>query len=87
MKVPPSSAAASTTPMNEVHKTLAATPAASMRQAIANAGRMPVRCATQVQIATEGVAATLTSSQIDGSSGAIAVFPRTMATRKVAVMT
>ena len=67
------------------HNTLAATPAASTRQATAKAREIPIRVPSHAQAATEGAAMMPTITQTKGSTGRISGLARTMATRKVAV--
>ena len=57
MKVPPRSAEASSSPVAVGHSTLAATPAASSKQATAKARSMPHRVPSQSQAATVGAPA------------------------------
>ncbi len=87
MKVPPTSVAATITPASVGHATLASTPTASTMQARAKAAGSPRRAAAQLHSATEGTAARPNTTQIAGSSGRIDGSPRTIATRKVAVIT
>ncbi len=87
MNVPPTRIAARKMPISLGQTTLAATPAASTTHASANAAGMPRRVAISVQNATEGAAARPNITQITGSNERIIGVPRTMATRKVAVIT
>jgi hypothetical protein len=67
--------------------TLASTPTASTREAVANAVAVPMRWPSQIHSMPEGAAVSPTTIQITGSSGRIAGAARTIATRNVAVVT
>jgi hypothetical protein len=85
MKVPPTNAAANSTPGTVGHSTLAATPMASTTQAMLKDRETPRREAAHPQRATEGTAVRPATSHTSGSAVRMSGEPRTIATRKVAV--
>src|SRR5206468_11523668 len=85
--VPPSNKAEATIPGRVDQRTLAATPAASSAQARAKAFALPILSAQNPQNAIEGAAASPTRSQTKGSEPRTSSDARTIATRKVAVIT
>ena len=87
MKVPPSSAAASSTAASPVPQAASSTPTASARQAAAKARGRPIRRPAHSQSATDGAAASPTQSHTACSAGRRAGSARIMSQTKVAVTT
>ena len=87
MKVPPSSTAPRHTDSAPAEAMLASTPMASVTAATAKAFAIPMRRPSVFQNHTDGAAPRPTSTQITGSSARTEGVTRTIATRKVAVMT